>query len=151
MKGKVIVIKQRRPASRRPRCGHAYKRTGSQQFNSGSLLRQVSDATKEAEEANDAMGSEPLLANMVEVTLLAHEAISAFTAPCAFCSFPQFSSFLSLALQEEAARPLEQHKCGAGERLTLLRCIFRWRWSKIGPAGFALRKAPVWSLFISLS
>lgn len=51
MKGKVIVIKRRGPASGRPRCGCAYKRTGSRQFNSGSLLRQVSNATKEEREA----------------------------------------------------------------------------------------------------
>lgn len=70
MKGKVIVIKQWGPASRRPRCGHAYKRTGSQQFNSGSLARQVSSATKEEKEAKDMMGLEPPLSNMVQVTLL---------------------------------------------------------------------------------
>lgn len=55
MKGKVIVIKRRGPVSGRPRCGRAYKRTGSRQFNSGSLPWQAggwaagraSDATKE--------------------------------------------------------------------------------------------------------
>lgn len=51
MKGKVIVIKRQGPASGRPRCGRAYKRTGSWQFNSGSLLRQASNATKEEREA----------------------------------------------------------------------------------------------------
>lgn len=69
VKGKVIVIKQRGPASGRPRCGRAYKRTGSQQFHSGSSLRQVSRATKET------MGSEPLLANMLQVALLARLAL----------------------------------------------------------------------------
>lgn len=51
MKGKVIVIKRRGPASGRPRCGRAYKRTGSRQFNSGSLPRRASNATKEEREA----------------------------------------------------------------------------------------------------
>lgn len=88
MKGKVIVIKQRGPASRRPRCGHAYKRTGSQQFHSGSSLRQVSHATKEAKET---MGSQPLLANMLRVALLAREALGGFGQPRAFCSSPHFS------------------------------------------------------------
>lgn len=50
MKGKVIVIKRRGPASGRPRCGRAYKRTGSRQFNSGSLPRRASNATKEERE-----------------------------------------------------------------------------------------------------
>lgn len=50
MKGKVIVIKRQGPASGRPRCGRAYKRTGSQQFNSGSLPGRVSNATKEERE-----------------------------------------------------------------------------------------------------
>lgn len=47
MKGKVIVIKRRGPASGLPRCGCAYKRTGSRQFNSGNLPRRASSATKE--------------------------------------------------------------------------------------------------------
>lgn len=50
VKGKVIVIKRRGPASGRPRCGRAYKRTGSRQFNSGSSPRQASHATKEEKE-----------------------------------------------------------------------------------------------------
>lgn len=56
MKGKVIVIKRRGPASGRPRCGRAYKRTGSRQFNSGSLPRRASNATKEGREAAGAEG-----------------------------------------------------------------------------------------------
>lgn len=47
MKGKVIVIKRRGPVSGLPRCGRAYKRTGSRQFNSGNLPRKASNATKE--------------------------------------------------------------------------------------------------------
>lgn len=43
MKGKVIVIKRRGPVSGRPRCGRAYKRTGSRQFNSGSLPWRASE------------------------------------------------------------------------------------------------------------
>lgn len=56
MKGKVIVIKRRGPASGRPRCGRAYKRTGSRQFNSGSLPRRASNATKEEREGGRAVG-----------------------------------------------------------------------------------------------
>ena len=54
MKGKVIVIKRRGPASGRPRCGRAYKRTGNRQFNSGSLPRRASNATKEEREVEGA-------------------------------------------------------------------------------------------------
>jgi len=78
VKGKVIVIKRRGPASGRPRCGRAYKRTGSRQFNSGSLPRRASGATKGERGRRRALGGggdrgyEGVGANMVEVTLITH-------------------------------------------------------------------------------
>lgn len=72
MKGKVIVIKRRGPVSGLPRCGRAYERTGSQQFNSGNLPRRESNATTgggEGGERTERRGG-VLVANMLEVSLI---------------------------------------------------------------------------------
>lgn len=77
MKGKVIVIKRRGPASGLPRCGRAYKRTGSRRFNSGNLQRRASNATKEREEGQrkrEEGGAGLRAANMLEVTLITRRA-----------------------------------------------------------------------------
>lgn len=78
MKGKVIVIKRRGPASGLPRCGRAYKRTGSRRFNSGNLPRRASNATKEEREEGQRKreegGTGLRAANMLEVTLITRRA-----------------------------------------------------------------------------
>lgn len=66
MKGKVIVIKRRGPASGLPRCGRAYKRTGSRRFNS--------EEREEGQRKREEGGTGLRAANMLEVTLIARRA-----------------------------------------------------------------------------